>query len=84
MREKPVQIDSVFPARAGMDLEIRASFDLLLGVHRASGDGPFSLKTEISSKACSPRERGWTAVSGPTRAREVVFPARAGMDPCRR
>ena len=33
-------------------------------------------------RSCSPRTRGWTAVSIPRRAANQVFPAYAGVDRC--
>ncbi len=71
----------VFPARAGMVRRRPPSLRGVLGVPRASGDGPLTQPCWADHEPCSPRERGWSRPSHHHGARDGVFPARAGMVP---
>ncbi len=80
---RPLTTDEVFPARAGMVPQDRATQDRLRRVPRASGDGPRSPGFAVSSHSCSPRERGWSLLVTTLARGMGVFPARAGMVPGR-
>ena len=75
-----VKIDSVSPARAGMDRGPGSHWKGRLRFPRTRGDGPSSSSRAAWTAAFPPHARGWT----PAPARAVlaveVSPARAGMD----
>ena len=70
-----------FPARAGMDLPIAASYNTLIWIPRTRGDGPRSAIPSVVLRADSPHARGWTPARPPHDPGPPGFPARAGMDP---
>ncbi len=72
---------TVFPARAGMVPSGSPSRRTWTRVPRASGDGPVRWSAELTTRECSPRERGWSQRADVVAERDLVFPARAGMVP---
>ena len=52
------ELESVFPARAGMSPSRGGGLNLCRRVPRASGDEPASIARCQSFDECSPRERG--------------------------
>ena len=74
---------AVFPARAGMFRYSCQRNFTLQRFPRASGDVPYSSNSMSSGSSFSPRERGCSEIHQPGNNRGDVFPARAGMFPCR-
>ena len=70
-----------FPAPAGMDPDHAPGAAHPRGLPRACGDGPCAIRTSTSPMEASPRLRGWTPRRRAVGARELGFPAPAGMDP---
>ena len=75
---------AVLPARAGMVRTIGSWTSWPTCAPRASGDGPKPAPSGLTICACSPRERGWSALDLAPSTVELVLPARAGMVPTTR
>ena len=69
----------VFPARAGMFLNLLFRLMRYRRFPRASGDVPDVLTQDNRVSLFSPRERGCSEQRGSRTRRGTVFPARAGM-----
>ena len=71
----------VSPACAGMDPHRRRVRHARQGLPRVRGDGPEVAEARTAVVPSPPRARGWTLGEVDQRARQVVSPACAGMDP---
>ena len=71
----------VFPACAGMFPPVRTSGELHGSFPRVRGDVPVPHRVRVRAARFSPRARGCSATCSPSKARQVVFPACAGMFP---
>ena len=76
-----ILIDSVSPARAGMDRSNVQSPVCGRRFPRTRGDGPYLLVLRIEFVKFPPHARGWTPCNPADCWRGGVSPARAGMDP---
>ena len=70
-----------FPALAGMDLAHVVEPDVVGGLPRARGDGPYPGRAWPGWPGASPRSRGWTRLHAHSDGDGDGFPALAGMDP---
>ena len=70
----------VFPTRVGMDRSTTGQHSFGPGVPHASGDGPVTRSVLGTRPSCSPREWGWTHITGGLKLIGAVFPTRVGMD----
>ena len=76
-----VLLANVFPAHAGMFLEVRKNDVRLIGFPRARGDVPVRLPDAGVGGPFSPRTRGCSWLDSFGEERTAVFPAHAGMFP---
>ncbi len=73
------EVQSVFPAHAGMARRIERGLRDLFGFPRPRGDGPKKLDAGAMPEKFSPPTRGWPAWQEWQQYRQGVFPAHAGM-----
>ena len=76
-----LRLNSVFPAQAGMILQISVPYHHLIRIPRAGGDDPGNVTFTNTSVKYSPRKRGWSWSASVSSGISQVFPAQAGMIP---
>ena len=70
---------ALLPAHAGMVLREACTTATIGPAPRARGDGPYSASSSKSTRACSPRTRGWSRTPRALGLPRVLLPAHAGM-----
>ncbi len=73
--------DGVYPACAGIDLDVDKPTGELVGLPRMRGDRPILLSRKIILPRFTPHARGSTAAGVVLEDLKGVYPACAGIDP---